>query len=31
LPDLLNAHPAMRAAIDHYLLTLTPPNTSNDR
>ena len=25
LPDLLNAHPAMRAPIDHYLLTLTPP------
>jgi PAS domain S-box-containing protein len=25
LPDLVNAHPAMRAPIDHYLLTLTPP------
>ena len=25
LPDLLNAHPGMRAPIDHYLLTLTPP------
>jgi PAS domain S-box-containing protein len=25
LPDLLNAHPAMRAPIDHYLLTLAPP------
>ncbi len=24
LPNLLNAHPAMRAPIDHYLLTLTP-------
>lgn len=31
LPDLLDAHPAMRAPIDHYLLTLTPPNASNDR
>jgi PAS domain S-box-containing protein len=25
LPDLVNVHPAMRAPIDHYLLTLTPP------
>ena len=25
VPNLLNAHPAMRAPIDHYLLTLTPP------
>ena len=25
LPDLVNAHPAMRAPIDHYLLTLTLP------
>jgi hypothetical protein len=25
LPNLLNAHPARRAPIDHYLLTLTPP------
>jgi PAS domain S-box-containing protein len=30
LPDLLNAHPAMRAPIDRYLLTLTPPKTSDD-
>jgi hypothetical protein len=28
LPDLLNAHPAMRAPIDHYLLTLTPPKAT---
>jgi hypothetical protein len=28
LPDLLNAHPAMRAPIDHYLLTL---KTGDDR
>jgi hypothetical protein len=25
LPDLLNGYPAMRAPVDHYLLTLTPP------
>jgi PAS domain S-box-containing protein len=25
LPDLLHADPAMRAPIDHYILTLTPP------
>jgi PAS domain S-box-containing protein len=31
LPDLLDAHPASRAPIDHYLLTLTPPRTGNDR
>jgi hypothetical protein len=31
LPDLLEAYPAIRAPIDHYLLTLTPPKTSNDR
>ncbi|MGO8848972.1 PAS and ANTAR domain-containing protein [Mycobacterium sp.] len=31
LPDLLNAHPVMRAPIDHYLLTLTPPQTNDDR
>jgi PAS domain S-box-containing protein len=31
LPDLLNAHPASRAPIDRYLLTLTPPRTGNDR
>ncbi|MFZ1164302.1 PAS and ANTAR domain-containing protein [Mycobacterium sp.] len=24
LPDLLRAHPAMRAPVDHYILTLTP-------
>jgi PAS domain S-box-containing protein len=30
LPDLLNAQSAMRAPIDHYLLTLTPPQTSDD-
>jgi hypothetical protein len=24
-------HPAMRAPIDHYLLTLTPPKTGDDR
>jgi PAS domain S-box-containing protein len=31
LPDLLDAHPAMRARIDHYLLTLTPrPETGDD-
>jgi len=27
LPDLLNANPATRRPIDHYLLTLTPPDT----
>jgi PAS domain S-box-containing protein len=27
LPDLLKTHPAARAPIDHYLLTLTPPKT----
>jgi PAS domain S-box-containing protein len=31
LPDLLNAKPGMRAPIDHYLLTLTPPQTNDDR
>jgi PAS domain S-box-containing protein len=31
LPNLLNAHPGMRAPIDHYLLTLTPPKTGDDR
>jgi hypothetical protein len=32
LPDLVNAHPAMRAPIDHYLLTLTlPKEASVDR
>lgn len=31
LPDLLNAKPGMRAPIDHYLLTLTPAKTSDDR
>jgi PAS domain S-box-containing protein len=31
LPNLLNAHPARRAPIDHYLLTLTPPKTGDDR
>jgi PAS domain S-box-containing protein len=30
LPVLLTTHPAMRAPIDHYLLTLTPPH-SDDR
>ncbi|HEY1838673.1 MAG TPA: PAS and ANTAR domain-containing protein [Mycobacterium sp.] len=28
LPALLNAHPATRAPIDHYLLTLTPPQAT---
>ena len=28
LPDLLNAHPTMRAPIDHYLLTVTPPKAT---
>ncbi|ORW49678.1 hypothetical protein AWC20_03590 [Mycobacterium parmense] len=27
LPELLNHQPALRAPIDHYLLTLRPPNT----
>ncbi len=31
LPDIVDVHPAMRAPIDHYLLTLTPPKTSDDR
>jgi len=31
LPHLLNVNSAMRSAIDHYLLTLTPPQTSDDR
>ncbi len=31
LPKLLNAPPAMRTPIAHYLLTLTPPHTSNNR
>jgi hypothetical protein len=30
LPDLLNAHPATRAPIDHYLLTPTPPPETDD-
>ncbi|MFZ1161672.1 PAS and ANTAR domain-containing protein [Mycobacterium sp.] len=29
VPNLLNAHAAMRASIDHYLLTLTPPKTGD--
>ena len=29
LPDLLHAHPATRAPIDHYLLTLKPPKNNN--
>jgi PAS domain S-box-containing protein len=31
LPSLLNAHPRLRAPIDHYLLTLTPPEPPRDR
>jgi PAS domain S-box-containing protein len=31
LPNLLNANPGMRAPIDHYLLTLTPPESCSDR
>ena len=30
LPGLVNARPAMRAPIDHYLLTLTPPTTGDN-
>jgi PAS domain S-box-containing protein len=30
LPDLVDAHPAMRAPINHYLLTLRPPKTTDD-
>ena len=29
MPNLLNAHPATRAPVDHYLLTLTPPKTDD--
>ena len=29
LPDLVDAHPAMHAPINHYLLTLKPPKTSD--
>ncbi len=30
VPNLLNAHAAMRASIDHYLLTLSPPKAGDD-
>jgi PAS domain S-box-containing protein len=31
LPDLLSTHSNTRAPIDHYLLTLTPPKTGDNR